>query len=213
MWNWPEYFRDEIFSGLVVVLQLLAVSAVTTAAWALVILALRVSPIGVLRFAGRAYIEFFRGTPLVVQVLAIFAYLPSLGIVLPPFPTAVLAVTLNVGGYLAESYRVGLQSIPAGQREAAVALGMPRITVLRRVDIPMSFRVIVPALGNILMQILLTTPFVYLVGLQEMMAKGALIQMRTADFSVYLLIILIYIGLGLMISGAAAWVEHRVRLP
>ena len=62
------------------------------------------------------------------------------------------------------------------------------------------------------MQILLTTPFVYLVGLQEMMAKGALIQMRTADFSVYLLIIGIYIVLGLLISGASSWIERRMRL-
>jgi len=211
--DWLGYFSQEIAAGLWVALQLLVVSSFTTAVWALVVLVVRISPLRPVQLAGVAYIEFFRGTPLVVQVLAIFAYLPSIGIVLPPFTTAVLAVTLNVGSYLAESFRAGLQSIPAGPREAALALGMSRFTVFRRVIAPVSLRVIVPAMGNIVMQILLTTPFVYLVGLQEMMAKGALIQMRTADFSVYLLIIAIYIVLGLAISGASAWVERRMQLP
>lgn len=210
--SWPSYFTEEVGSGLLVALELLAVASLTTVLWALVVLALRVSPIAILRIIGQAYIEFFRATPLVVQVLAIFAYLPSLGIVLPPFGTAVLAVTLNVGSYLAESFRSGLQSIPAGPREAALALGMSRLTIFRRVIAPIALRVVVPVLGNIVMQILLTTPFVYLVGLQEMMAKGALIQMRTADFSVYLLIIGIYIVLGLLISGASAWIEQKMRL-
>lgn len=213
MADWATFFRDEIASGLVVALELLVAASVTTALWAFVVLALRTSPFGILRFAGKAYIEFFRGTPLVVQVLAIFAYLPAVGIVLPAFPTALLAITLNAGGYLAESYRVGLQAIPAGQREAAIALGMTRLTVFRRAILPLALRTIVPALGNIVMQILLTTPFVYLVGLQEMMAKAALVQMRTADFSVYLLVILVYVVLGLAISGLSAWIERRLRLP
>ena len=176
-------------------------------------LAFRVSAFRVLRFVGQTYIEFFRGTPLVVQVLAIFAYLPTIGIVLPPFPTALLAITLNTGSYLAESYRAGLQSVPVGQREAAIALGMTQLNVFRRVVGPIALRLIVPSFGNIVMQILLITPFVYLVGLQEMMAKGNLIQMRTADFSVFALIILVYIVLGLAVSAASAWIERRIRLP
>ena len=213
MFAWPSYFTGEIAAGLWVAVQLLVVSSVTTALWALVVLAARVSPLRLVRLLGVGYIEFYRGTPLVVQVLAIFAYLPSIGIVFEPFTTAVLAITLNVGSYLAESFRAGLQSIPSGPREAAIALGMSRLNVFRRVIAPVSLRIVVPALGNIVMQILLTTPFVYLVGLQEMMAKGALVQMRTADFSVYLLIIAIYVVLGLLISGAAAWIERRMRLP
>lgn len=213
MTQWPTYLSEEILSGLWVALQLLVVSSVTTVIWGVVVLMFRISRVAALQALGKLYIEFFRGTPLVVQVLAIFAYLPALGIILPPFPTAVLAITLNVGSYLAESYRAGLQSIPVGQHEAAYALGMRRFTIFHRVTMPAVLRIILPALANIVMQILLTTPFVYLVGLQEMMAKGALIQMRTADFSVYLLITLVYVLLGTGISCLFAWIERRTRTP
>ena len=106
--HWPAYFSEEIGSGLWVALQLLAVSAVTTAIWSVIVFAFRTSRFAVMSFIGKAYIEVFRGTPLVVQVLAIFAFLPSLGIVLEPFATAVLAVTLNVASYLARELSSGI---------------------------------------------------------------------------------------------------------
>jgi His/Glu/Gln/Arg/opine family amino acid ABC transporter permease subunit len=211
--NWWSYFQTELATGLVVTLKVLVISSVTTASWGAVIVALRLSGIAPLRWFAVAYVEFFRGTPLIVQVLVIFAFLPSIGIRFPAMETAVIALTLNAGGYMAEFYRAGIQAVPKGQIEAAAALGMNRWTTVHRLIAPVAIRVILPAVGNITISILLTTPFVYLVGLQELMARAGLIQIRTSDFTVYLEIVLIYVVLGLLLTAANSWLERRLRLP
>jgi arginine/lysine/histidine transport system permease protein len=211
--SWWTYLSTNLGSGLIVTLQVLVAASFTTILWGLVIAALRMSRLRILRFLGVAYIEFFRGTPLIVQILTIFAYLPILGIWFPPFETALITLTLNAGGYMAENYRAGVAAVPHGQIEAARALGMHHLTLLRRVTVPLALRIILPAITNIILAIMLATPFVYLVGLQDMMAQGMLIQLRSGDFTVYLLITLIYLILGLLLSLTTALLERKLKLP
>jgi ABC-type amino acid transport system permease subunit len=175
---------------------------------------LRIGPIKPLRALAMAYIEFFRGTPLIVQILILFAALPQFtGLFLPPFETAVLSLTLNAGSYLAESYRSGLQAVPIGLLEAARSLGMRGVLVFRRLTFPLAIRVILPAIGNSLVAILLTTPFVFLAGLEDMMAKANQILNRTGDFSVFLLVTIIYVFFGLILVAGNTVLERRLRLP
>jgi glutamine transport system permease protein len=213
--RWVIYFTERgLDEGLIVALQILVASTILTILWGLVIAILRMSPIKLLRIIATAYIEFFRGTPLLVQLLALFAAVPMLtGVFVSPFATAVIALTLNTGSYMAESYRSGLQAVPLGQQEAAAALGMSRVIVFGRVVFPQAIRVILPAIGNIVVGLLMTTPFVYLVGIEDMMARANQILSFTGDISVYLFVTLIYVFLGLLLLWVNTWLEKRIRLP
>jgi His/Glu/Gln/Arg/opine family amino acid ABC transporter permease subunit len=199
--RWGHYWDYGIASGLGITLLVSVVALITTILWAAVITALRLSNTP-LRFVAIAYIEFFRSTPLLVQLLTVFTTLPILtGIYLDPFPNAILALTLNAGGYLAESYRTGFEAVPSGQYEAGAAIGMtPWVRIL-------------PAIGNAMIVIVLATPFVYLAGLQDLMGQASRIQLTFDDFSPFLLVSLIYVVLGLLLAFGNGWLERRFRLP
>src|SRR5205807_4712935 len=98
----------------------------------------------------RAYIWFFRGSPLLVQVLLLWDGLPRLvpGLLLPDFAVVLVAFSLNEGAYMAEIVRAGITSVDAGQMEAAKSLGMRYALAMRRIVLPQAARVIVPPLGN-----------------------------------------------------------------
>ena len=211
--RWGHYWGYGIASGLETTLLVSVVALTTTILWAAVIAGCRVSHTP-LRYVAIGYIEFFRSTPLLVQLLTIFAALPILtGIYLDPFPNAILSLTLNAGGYLAESFRSGFAAVPIGQYEAGAALGMSRWTRLRRVIAPQALRIILPAVGNATIVIVLATPFVYLVGLQDLMGQANRIQLTYDDFSPFLMVSLIYIVLGILLAAGNGWLERRLRLP
>jgi His/Glu/Gln/Arg/opine family amino acid ABC transporter permease subunit len=212
--RWPDYWSHYLASGLTNTLGLWAVATVLTLVWAVPVAVLRGSPVGPLRWLAMAYIELFRGTPQLVQILGLFAALPILtGILVPPWPTAIIALTLNAGSYMAESYRSGFQAIPRGQVEAAESLGMTRLRVWRRVVFPQAVRIIQPTIGTITVAILMTTAFVYLVGVVDLMAQANNAQIFSVDFSVFYLVALIYAAMALLATGANALIERRLRLP
>jgi His/Glu/Gln/Arg/opine family amino acid ABC transporter permease subunit len=212
--RWAEYFSQGMGDGLAVTLQTMAVAAVATLGWGLLVAVLRMSPFAPFKLLAQAYIELFRGTPLIVQILILFAAVPQMTrVYLPPFTTAVLALTLKEGSFVAETYRSGLQAVPRGQVEAATALGMSSFVRFRRVIFPQAIRVVLPALVNSLTALLLLTPFVFLAGLQDMMARANQILNRTGDFSVYLLATLVYVLVALALVGAHHFIERRLRVP
>jgi polar amino acid transport system permease protein len=211
--NWPAYWIEGgIQRGFTNTLSAFVVGSLLTIVWGLIVAMMRMSGFAPMRFLALAYIEVFRGTPITVQLLTFFAAIPILtGLQLPPFETAVLALALNSGGYIAESYRSGLQAVPRGQKEAAAAIGMTNAQIFRRVTLPLGVRVMLPAIGNTLAGILLTTSFVFLVGLEDMQAKATQIMNRTNDWTVFLFITLIYVVLGLLLLAANNWLERRYR--
>jgi polar amino acid transport system permease protein len=124
----------------------------------------------------------------------------------------VLVLTLNQGSFLAESYRSGIQAVPRGHREVATAMGMSPLLVFRRVVAPEALRLIVPAIGNITVMVLLTTPISSLIGNQELLYQAVLIQSRTDDWSVYLLATLMYTAVALVLSVGNSALERHLRL-
>jgi polar amino acid transport system permease protein len=211
--NWHSYWVDGgIHRGFTNTMSAFIVGSMLTIIWGLLVAMMRIGGSAPMRFLAIAYIEVFRGTPILVQLLTFFAAVPILiGLQLPPFETAVLALALNSGGYIAESYRAGLQAVPVGQKEAAAAIGMTRGQVFWRVTLPLGIRVMLPAVGNTLAGILLTTSFVFLVGLEDMQAKATQIMNRTGDWTVFLFITLIYIFLGLLLLAGNNLLERRFR--
>jgi polar amino acid transport system permease protein len=114
------------------------------------------------------YASLFRGTPLMVQVLIIYLALPQIGIVLGALSSGLIALSLNYGAYLAETIRSGVMAVPAGQREAAMALGLPRWVIAWRVIAPQAMRLIIPPAGALFVSMLKDSSLVSLMGLWEL---------------------------------------------
>lgn len=114
------------------------------------------------------YASLFRGTPLLVQVLIIYLALPQVGVVLGGLSSGLIALSLNYGAYLAETIRSGMLAIPAGQREAAMALGLPPWVVTWKVTGPQALRLIIPPAGALFVSMLKDSSLVSMMGLWEL---------------------------------------------
>ena len=114
------------------------------------------------------YASLFRGTPLLVQVLIIYLALPQVGIVLGGLSSGLIALSLNYGAYLAETIRSGMMAVPAGQREAALALGLPRWIITWKVIAPQAARLIIPPAGALFVSMLKDSSLVSIMGLWEL---------------------------------------------
>lgn len=164
---WPIAWK-----GIAVTIPLTAISFALGLALAMVTAVGRMSRSAVPRGIARAYISIIRGTPLLVQLYLIFYALPQLGIEIDPFPAAVVALSLNVGGYAAEVIRSAIESIPKGQWEAAQTVGMSRSTALRRVILPQAARTAVPPLSNTLISLVKDTSLTSVILVVEMLRQA-----------------------------------------
>ena len=136
---------------------------------ALAVALMRLSATPVVSWLARAYISVIRGTPLLLQLFIIYYGLPSLGLTFDPFPAAVLAFTLNVGGYAAEAIRGAILSVPKGQWEAASTVGMGYATTLRRVILPQATRTAIPPLSNTLISLVKDTSLASTIQVTELL--------------------------------------------
>jgi polar amino acid transport system permease protein len=118
------------------------------------------------------YVSFFRGTPLLLQILFIYLALPQAGIVLPAIPTAIVALSLNYGSYMTEVFRSGIEAVPHGQTEAAESLGMTSRTTFRRIVAPQAFRIVTPAVGNDFVAMIKDSSLASVVGVQEILWRA-----------------------------------------
>jgi polar amino acid transport system permease protein len=119
--------------------------------------------------AARLVMDFFRATPLLVQLYFLFFVLPSFGVSLPPFTTGVIALGLHYGAYAAEAYRAGLAAVPKEQWEAAISLNYSRYRMYRHVVLPQALPPVTPALGNIFIAMLKDTPVLSAITVTELM--------------------------------------------
>lgn len=115
------------------------------------------------------YISFFRGTPLLLQVYLIYLGLPQLGLTLEAVPSGIIALSLCYGAYMAEIFRAGIEGVPAGQREAAMALGLRGWPIMRKIVWPQAMRLIVPPTGNQFIAMLKDSSLVSVMGVWELM--------------------------------------------
>ncbi|MFL5651081.1 MAG: amino acid ABC transporter permease [Chloroflexota bacterium] len=118
------------------------------------------------------YVSFFRGTPLLLQILFIYLALPQAGIVLPAIPTAIVALSLNYGSYMTEVFRSGIEAVPHGQTEAAESLGMTSRTTFRRIIAPQAVRIVTPAVGNDFVAMIKDSSLASVVGVQEILWRA-----------------------------------------
>jgi cystine transport system permease protein len=163
-------------------IPLTVLSFVIGLAIALVVALARMSPNAVLNGVARFYISIIRGTPLLVQLFIVFFALPELNIKIDPFPAAVIAFSLNVGGYAAEIIRSAILSIPKGQWEAAQTIGHGYVGTLRRIIIPQAARVAVPPLSNTLISLVKDTSLASTILVTELLRTAQIAAAPTFEF-------------------------------
>jgi polar amino acid transport system permease protein len=174
----------------------------------------RVYTRGPLRWLANAYVQFFRGTPLLVQLMLIHFGLPSLGIRFTPFLSGLIAMGLNTAAYQAEYFRGAIQSVKAGQMLAARSLGMSRPLAIFWVILPQALRLVIPAWSNELIYMLKYSSIVYMVGAMDLMGVGRTIAARNFRFfEVFIVVALIYLALVLLLTFALREVERRLHVP
>lgn len=178
---------------------------------ALVMALMRLSGNKVVSFIARAYISVVRGTPLLVQLFVIFYGLPSIGVTLNPWPSAIIAFSLNVGGYAAEIIRAAILSVPRGQWEAGYTIGMSRTRTLIRVILPQAARVSVPPLSNTFISLVKDTSLASLILFAEMFRQAQEIAAFSQEFMlVYLEAALVYWVFCLVLSTGQSKLEERL---
>ena len=174
---------------------------------------MRMSRFPLLSGPARAYIWFFRGSPLLVQVLLLWDGLPKLvpSLLLPDFAVILVAFSLNEGAYMAEIIRAGITSVDPGQMEAAKSLGMRFALAMRRIVLPQAARVIVPPLGNEFNSMLKNTSIASVIGLQELTGTAEIFGSPT--FTIFELLIVAtfyYLLLTTLWGFVQNWIENRL---
>lgn len=204
-----------LLRGALVTLQLTALSVFLGLFGGSLIGILRLSASRPISLLARAYIDFFRGTPLLVQIFMIYFGIPALanglglGFSLKQLQAAVLALSLNCAAYIAEIVRAGIQSIELGQREAAESLGLGSVQTMRYVIFPQAFRRMIPPIGNEFITLLKDTSLVAVIGFEELFRRGQLIVAQNyRAFEIYAAVALVYLVLTLLSSQAFSFLER-----
>ncbi len=177
---------------------------------------------GPLRFLATAYIEFLRGTPLMVQIFIIFYGLPMIGVKMPQadwispdfnrYFAGILALSMNSAAYVAEIIRSGIQAVDSGQMEAARSLGMRHSLAMSKIVLPQAVRNILPALGNEFVVVVKESSMVSLIGIAEIMRSSDIIRANTYfQMEPLLVIALIYFIITFTLSKLLGKAERRMR--
>ena len=172
---------------------------------------LRISRTAWLRWPAVIYIEIFRGTPVLVQVLFIFYGLPQLlGGPINALAAGIAAIAVNSGAYISEIVRGGVQSIERGQSEAGLSLGLSRSQTFRYVIWPQAFRRMIPALGNQGIISIKDTSLFSVIGVGELVRQGQIYIATTfTALEVYLMVALLYLAITLSLSLVLRLLERK----
>ena len=203
-----------LLEGAFITIEITTISVGLGGLFGLIVCLMRIAGPAVIRFLARVYVDFLRGTPLLVQIFMIYFALPSLlGQRIDPFIAAIAACSLNSAAYIAEIFRSGIESIDKGQMEAGRSLGLSWAQTMRLIILPQAFKRIVPLLGNEFIAMLKDSSLVSVIGFEELTRRGQLIISRTyASFEIWLVVALLYLFLTFLISRLVAYMERRLAI-
>ena len=204
---WQVFLR-----GLGITVLLTVTTMVLATMLAIPVALARMSELRVIRWPANVFVEFMRATPLILQLIYIYYVLPTAGIKLDPITAAITGLTLHYSAYLSEVFRGGIQSIPKGQTEAALALGLSYWLAFRKVVLPQAFRAILPTLGNYLISLFKDTSLASVVTVQELMFSGQIIAARNFQyFTVYTVTAILYFSVCYPSGQVVRVLEERMR--
>src|SRR5574344_2053618 len=180
-------------------------------AFGIIVSLIRLSSIKPLKYIGNVYVDFIRGTPLLVQIFLVYFALPAIiNHRVDAFFAAISACSINSGAYVAEIFRGGIQSIDKGQMEAGRSLGMSWWQTMRYIIMPQAFKRIIPPLGNEFIAMLKDSSLVSVIGFEELTRRGQLIIARTyASFEIWLAVAFIYLLMTFVVARLTGILERR----
>ncbi len=210
MGDWSGYLAL-ILQGALVTVQL-TVSGCALALLAAFVAGLgRIAPVAPLRWLATAYIEFFRGTSIFVQLFWVYFVLPFAGVTLSPLMAGVLALGLNMGAYGAEVVRGAILSVPKDQYEASVAVNLTRFQRMRYVILPQALPLMLPTFGNNAIELLKATAVVSLISLSDMTFQAQVVRAQTGSTMIpFATIMLLYFAMAMVIAAGMRALERRV---
>ncbi|MFF2808493.1 ectoine/hydroxyectoine ABC transporter permease subunit EhuD [Streptomyces sp. NPDC058000] len=178
-WSAVGDFLPTFWKGVLVTLQALVLGSLIAFALGLVWALAQRSSLKVVRWPVTAVTEFVRNTPLLVQLFFLFYVMPEWGLTLSALATGVIGLGLHYSTYTAEVYRSGIDGVPAGQWEAAIALSLPRHRTWTAVILPQAIRRVAPALGNYVIAMLKDSPMLFAIGVLEMLGEARQFSSQT----------------------------------
>lgn len=206
-------YRFVLLKGLTISIQITLIAMVISLIIALIIAFIRLSKNRVMKSVGVLYIEIGRDTPILVTLLwTTYVLPPLLGIRIPSYWTAVIALVLQTSGYLAETFRSGIESIDQGQMLASKALGMDYILAMRRIILPQAFRRSIPDVVNNFVVLFKTSTLVSIVAVPDLMYQASrLVAQLFKPVEVYSSVAIAYLAIIFILSFFVRKVEERIR--
>ena len=208
-----DSFGKILIPGLTMTIPLTAISFSLAMVIAVAVALVQFATVRVLKQAARFDVWVVRGTPLLVQLFVVFYGLPNVGILVGPFPAAVLVFSLNEGAYCSETVRAALESVPPGQMEAGQCVGMSYLQVMRRIILPQALRTAFPSLFNSLIAMVKDTSLAANITVTEMFMVTQRIVARTYEpLALYIEVGLIYLLFCTVLTKVQRLVEKRMRV-
>lgn len=200
-----------LLAGAGITLEITALSVAFGMLIGILVSLVRLSSMKPLRWLGNVYVDFIRGTPLLVQIFLVYFALPGLiGHRVDAFVAAIAACSINSGAYVAEIFRGGIQSIDVGQMEAGRSLGMSWWQTMRYIILPQAFKRIIPPLGNEFIAMLKDSSLVSVIGFEELTRRGQLIIARTyASFEIWMAVAIIYLVMTFAVARLTGLLERK----
>lgn len=173
----------------------------------------QIAEVPMLKPLARLYVWIIRGTPLLVQLFVVFYGLPSLGIVLDAFLSAIIVFSINTGAYASETIRAAIEAVPPGQMEAGYCVGMTYAQCMRRIILPQALRTAFPPLSNSLIGLIKDTSLAANITIMEMFMAAQRISARTYEpFALYCEVGLVYLIFCTVLTRLQRYWEARLKL-
>jgi polar amino acid transport system permease protein/polar amino acid transport system substrate-binding protein len=210
-WSLIYQYRARLIDAALMTLVLSITSMPLAMALGLLIAVMRLYGPRALQRLLAGYVELIRGTPLMLQLFVLFYVLPRIGLTLDPLVAGIAGLAINYSAYEAEIYRAGLQAVPAGQMEAALALGMSRTMALRRVIIPQATRIVIPPVTNDFIALFKDTSVCSVITLTELTKQYSMLAQSTGGVLEFALAVAaLYMMMSLPLSWFSRWTERRL---
>lgn len=203
-----------LLKGTVITIQLLVVCLTFGSIIGLLTALIRVYGPGWMRAIVTAYLEIFRGTPLLVQLFVVYYGLPDIGITLSAMTAAYLTISLNSGAYQSDYFRGAIEAVGQGQMMAARALGMSRTKAVVHIILPQALRLVIPAWSLEPIQLIKVSAVAFLITVPDVMGRAKIMISRTFNaLPTYLTVTLIYLVLVSALTLLFGLVERKARIP
>lgn len=209
-WDFAWQILPELLGTLDTVLAAVLVGTLLALVLGLGWAVLRRSPVRAVRFTASAIVEVVRSTPLLIQLYVLYFVLPDLGLTLSPLTTGMLGLGIHYSCYMAEVYRAGIDAVPPGQWDAAVALGMSRARTWRAVILPQAIPRVLPALGNYVIAMFKDTPLLAAISVAELLRTAKVVGATHFRYLEPLTLVgVLFLLLSLAASALVRFLENR----